>query len=190
MSGPQFIGLSTGRAGSRYLAELLNAVGVKTLHEVNMDAARWVGNGALGEVSAHFVTQMDRWPEARVWHFSRHPQPFVSSLMKFGFWAMNAPSIHPYLRRTGDLVADSFRYWIDWNRRILEGATPPRRVTFRIEDINADLVSWLAHAVGIEADVSKMHPGWNERREPAPIPPEVECELIPMMETLGYAPRG
>jgi len=171
------------------MAKLLNGAGMVTLHEKNTpDLRRWSGPGALGEVNGHFVTQMDPWPEARVWHFNRHPQPFVSSLMKFGFWAMNAPAIHPYLRRTGDQVADSFRYWVDWNRRILE-IPEPRRTTFRVEDVTADLISLLANTVGVDADVSGITPKWNERQEFTPIPAEVEGEVIPMMETLGYA-RG
>jgi len=184
--GPRFLGLSTGRSGSRYLAGLLNDVGVETLHERHADLSQWNGCGALGEVSAWFVTQYEKAPSSQVWHFSRHPQPFVSSLLKFGFWGMNHPSIHPYLRRSGDQVADSFRYWVDWNRRIL--AIPhPLRVTFQIEDVDADLIWLLADSVGVEADTTKIAPAWNEKQEFAEIPVAVATEVREMMEELGYA---
>ena len=161
-TGPRFLGLCTGRCGSRYLTSMLNASGVKTLHERNTQGlSQWAGDGAMGEINGHFVTQLDPWPEAQVWHFSRHPQPFVSSLMKFGFWRMNAPAIHPYLRRTGDLVADSFRYWVDWNRRILD-IPHPRRSTFRIEDIDRDTITYLAHTIGAKVDVDAIDPKWDE----------------------------
>ena len=187
MPGPQFIALCTGRCGSRYMAKLLTQAGIATLHEKNTpDLRQWSGPGALGEVNGHFVTQMDPWPEARVWHFSRHPQPFVSSLMKFGFWAMNAPSIHPYLRRTGDQAADSFRYWVDWNRRILE-IPEPRRTTFRVEDVSRELIARLAETIGHEADVEKINPSWNEAQVFAGIPADVEAEVYKMMELLDYA---
>lgn len=181
-----FIGLSTGRAGSRYLTALLNHVGVKTLHEQNASPCHWNGSDVRGEISAWFVTQMELSPDPRVWHFSRHPQPFVSSLMKFGFWRMNQPSIHPYLRRTGDIIGDSFRYWVDWNRRIL--ATPtPRRTTFRIEDISREWIARLADTIGAEADTTKIDPAWNEVQEFADIPADVAAEVGDMMEELGYA---
>lgn len=186
MPGPQFIALSTGRAGSRYLAGLLNRAGVPTIHERNMTASPWTSHGALGEVTAWFVTQMEACPSAQVWHFSRHPQPFVSSLMKFGFWKMHAPAIHPYLRRTGDRISDSFRYWVDWNRRIL--AIPhPRRTTFRIEDVDRDLIQYLAHTIGFHADVEKIDPVWTESQEFAPIPHDVAWEVGQTMRALGYA---
>jgi len=189
--GPRFLGLCTGRCGSRYLTRLLNDAGVPTLHERNTpDLSQWAGNGAVGEVNGHFVTQMDPWPEARVWHFARHPQPFVSSLMKFGFWKMNAPAIHPYLRRTGDRVADSFRYWVDWNRRILDAVQHPRRTTFRIEDVDRDLIWLLADSVGIEADIAKIDPAWDEQQDFALIPEAVAGEVDEMMRLLGYADGG
>ena len=190
MGGPKFIALSTGRAGSRYLARLLNAAGIHTLHEQSETTARWTGRGALGEVTAWFVTQMDAFPDALVWHFTRHPQPFVASLMKFGFWNMKHPAIHPHLRRTGDLAADSFLYWVDWNQRILDGAPEPRRTTFRIEDVSAGLIARLGKTIGVEADVSAINPAWDEQQAFAPIPNEVASEVDPMMEALGYARRG
>lgn len=184
---PRFLGLSTGRAGSRYLAKLLNAVGVPTLHEVNSDLRGWSSPGALGEVSAHFVTQIGVQSEAQVWHFSRHPQPFVSSLLAFGFWGMHAPHIHPFLRRTGNQIADSFRYWVDWNRKILDATPTPQRTTFRIEDIDRELVVSLAAMAGVEVNGAQIEPAWNEQREFAEIPTAVESEVFDMMETLGYA---
>ena len=181
----RFIGLSTGRAGSRYLAGLLNAAGVKTLHEVHSKVA--MDADAQGEISAHFVTQMEPPIQAEVWHFSRHPQPFVSSLMKFNFWAMNAPSIHPYLRRTGDAVADSFLYWVDWNRRILDLAQHPQRTSFRIEDVNRDLIFHLAASIGVDANGEDIDLAWDERQAFAEIPASVAGEVADMMEELGYA---
>lgn len=190
MNGPRFIGLSTGRAGSRYLAKQLSAAGVKTLHEKHLSVRGWNGGNAVGEVTAWFVAYMDQIPDAQIWHFSRHPQYFVRGLMRSGFWGMRHPNIHQFLRLTNDRVADSYLYWVDWNQRILDGADPPRRLTFRIEDINADLISWLANSIGIEAETSKIKPKWNEAREPMPIPAEVAGEVLPMMETLGYARCG
>jgi len=184
--GPRFLALSTGRAGSRYLAKLLNDVGVPTLHEKHGDLSEWNGSPALGEVSAWFVTQTEKAPDARVWHFSRHPQPFVTSLVKFGFWGMNHPSIHPYLRRSGDQIADSFLYWVDWNRRILE-VPHPRRTTFRIEGLCSDLLWLLADSVGVDADTAGVVPAWNEAQDFAPIPADVAGEVGGMMEVLGYA---
>lgn len=183
----KFLGLSTGRAGSRYLTAHLNAAGVKTLHEVNPSPKRTLEDGAVGEVSAHFVTTPAPPTAIKVWHFSRHPQPFVTSLIKFGFWQMNAAAIHPYLRRTGDIVADSFLYWVDWNRRILHDTNPPQRITFRIEDISYVLIRRLAASIGIEADATAAPPIWNEAQEFAPIPGSVAGEVGDVMGALGYA---
>ena len=203
---PLFLGLSTGRSGSRYLASLLNEAGIKTLHETSRPIAELLeqaGTGALrainadpkyrdvrGEVSAHFVTQVEAPLAAQVWHFSRHPQPFVSSLIKFGFWRMKAPSIHPYLRCNGDQVADSFRYWLDWNQRIMGITQPPQRTTFRIEDLSRELIARLADTIGADADVTKIDPVWNEKQEFAAIPTDIEAEVGEMMEVLGYAQAG
>lgn len=188
MKGPRFIGLCTGRCGSRYLAKLLNAAGIPTFHEKNDNLRKWGGPKQLGEISGHFVSQMERdpWPDAQVWHFTRHPQPFVTSLVKFGFWSLHAPSIHPFLRRTGDIYADSFLYWVDWNRRCL--AIPePRRTTFRIEDVSRDLIARLAATIGVEPKLNGLSPAWNEKQDFAVIPdfPEVE-ELLSLMDELGY----
>jgi hypothetical protein len=185
---PRFLGLCTGRCGSRYLVELLNDAGVPTLHEKNTDSLHlWNEPEAMGEINGHFVTQMDPWPEARIWHFNRHPQAFVASLIKFGFWDMDAPAIHPYLRRTGDQLGDSYRYWIDWNRRILE-IPEPRRTTFRIEDISRELIVHLADTIGVEAESESALPRirWIEAQEFAEIPVDVESELYELMDLLGY----
>jgi hypothetical protein len=140
-------------------------------------------SGAVGEASAWFVSQ-PMWPELRIWHFSRHPQPFVTSLIRFGFWGLNNVSIHHHLRHTRDEVADSFSYWVDWNRRILDIETD-HRTTFRIEDICDDLIDRLAQTVGRTS--TSMRPAWNERQEFAQIPEVVRGETVAMMQELGYA---
>ena len=188
MRGPRFIGLCTGRCGSRYLAEILNSAGIPTFHEKNHNLKQWAGPNMLGEISGHFVMQMDPWPEARVWHFTRHPQPFVTSLLKFGFWNLHAPTIHPFLKRTCDLVSSSFRYWVTWNQKIME-IPEPRRTTFRIEDVSRDLISDLASTIGVKVDVSKINPVWNEKQDFTEIKYESEVEntqLRGMMDLLGY----
>lgn len=182
---PRFLGLSTGRAGSRYLTRILNKAGIPACHEKTF-GTEWRERGVLGEVTAHLVVHVDRWPRAKIWHFSRHPQPFVSSLLKFGFWRLHAPSIHPYLRRTGDDLADSYRYWVDWNERLL--AVPePRRTSFRIEDVDRAVIERLAATIGEPAEVARIAPRWRERQAFAPIPRAVEPEVRAMMDRLGYA---
>lgn len=186
MGEPLFLGLSTGRAGSRYLTSLLNRAGIPTIHEKNLSPPTWNAQGCLGEVSAHLVVKgPDTWPRAKVWHFSRHPQPFVTSLIKFGFWRMHAPAIHPFLQRTGNTLADSYRYWLEWNRRILE-VPSDRRTTFRIEDVSPWLIHHLAETIGHTAKLDGLAPKWNERQAFAPIPDEVAEDVHAMMEALGY----
>jgi hypothetical protein len=192
---PRFIGLSTGRAGSRYLTALLNDAGVPTSHETGIwdceSLSKFMaGDGdVLGEVSAHYVTQIkSHLPvDFRIWHFSRHPQPFVSSMLKFGFWDLDTPNIHPFLRKTGDPLSDSYRYWVDWNQRILDITGRNARTMFRIEDVDRDLIDMLTFRIGIDADTSKINPCWEEKQEFAEIPSEVEAEVTGMMEVLGYA---
>lgn len=192
---PSFIGLSTGRAGSRYFTKLLNDAGVKTTHETGIWDVQSLSkfmdtdSDVKGEVSAHYVTQIKNPVDFRIWHFTRHPQPFVSSMLKFGFWRLDTPNIHPFLRKTGDPLSDSYRYWVDWNQRILDLIKQPRqRATFfRIEDVNRDVIANLARSIGIEADTSKINPCWDEKQEFAEIPSEVEAEVYKMMEVLGYA---
>jgi len=168
----------------------LNAAGIPTFHEKNPDLRRWGGPNQMGEINGHFVVQMEKagdpWPDAVIWHFSRHPQPFVTSLMKFGFWSLHAPSIHPFLRRTGKVLDDSFLYWVDWNERILR-IPEPRRTTFRIEDVSRSLIADLAATIDARADVDKIAPAWNEKQDFAEIPPAVVPEVYDMMDQLGYA---
>lgn len=189
LSAPAFLGLSTGRAGSRYLTGLLNAAGIRTIHEKTYDPPQWNGGGALGEVSAHLVVpvcEKGAWPEARVWHFTRHPQPFVTSLIAFGFWRMNARWIHPYLRRTGDLIVDSYRYWLGWNARILS-VPAERRTTFRIEGFDTRILSSLANEIDCSLPAELPEIRWDERQRFAPIPDSIAASVEKMMETLGYA---
>lgn len=127
------------------------------------------------------------WPTAKVWHFSRHPQPCVSSLIRNRFWLDHCPDIHPYLRRSGDESVDSFRYWIDWNRRILE-VPEPRRVTFRIEDIGESVLKRLAATIDTPCSTPFAAAKWEEKQRFHPIPAAVEDELLPLMATLGYEP--
>ena len=184
---PRFLGLSTGRAGSRYFAGLMNKAGVKTLHEQQADLKHWSGDGAIGEVSAWFVSQLDDAPDTtQIWHFSRHPQPCVASNMAFGFWDRRNKSMHPFLRKTGDRIVDSFLFWVDWNKRIL--AVPSsRRRTFQIEAVTRELIEELSHSVGIECNAEKVDPCWNEKQVFTAIPEEVESEVFEMMGVLGYA---
>lgn len=180
----RFVGLSTGRTGSRYLTTMLNLAGIKTIHE-NLNGG-YVAPDVIGEVSAHLVTQYED-TDAKIWHFSRHPQPFVSSLIHIGFWDINVKAIHPYLRRTGDMLADSYRYWVDWNQRILDLAPEPQRTTFKIEDVSQEMIVRLARTIGADINAEHIHPQWKDRQEFAPIPTDVEEEVFQMMEVLGYA---
>jgi len=52
----RFVGLSTGRAGSRYFTKLLNSAGIHAVHEASVSNANYRPEGKIGEVSAHLVT--------------------------------------------------------------------------------------------------------------------------------------
>ncbi len=190
MREPQFLGLSTGRAGSRYLAEQLNAIGIGCVHEVTRTPPQWrQTRDIIGEVSAQLVVATKSfWPNAHVIHFYRHPAHCVAGLLEFGFWRKTVGTIHPHLADpSGDILADTYRYWLDWNLRIMALPNPATR--FRIEDTCAAEL----YSVAKDMDVTALNPDlvqvtlYVETREPAPPPPEsVRAEVIVLAEEMGY----
>jgi hypothetical protein len=186
-SEPEFLALSPGRSGSRYRTKCLGAIGIPTQHEftrsINGRAPQWKPvEDSVGEVSAHLVVHARLWPDAQIWHFSRHPQPFVTSMKNFKFFDFNLPDIHPYRRRSENYVVDAYRYWVDWNARIL---ALPNRTTFRIEDLSDELLSMLAGTIDRDP-THEIDPQWKENQEFEPLLDEVRDEVEDMMETLGY----
>lgn len=105
----QFVVTGTGRCGTRFMAETLQANGIQVGHEM------WMPDGtsdfrygaAAGRKYPEWVTQ------AKALHIVRHPLRCCESLQAFGGWTFAERHTPIDLHNPLELVA--MQYWVRWN---------------------------------------------------------------------------
>lgn len=161
-----FAGVSTGRAGSLWIAQVMCDAGIPVQHEQS-----WAGQNledaappyrlpstAAGEWSAQIVPYLHLLDVDEVFHQVRHPLKVIGSFLSFGLFR------HPerfgvegrHITRvfdvdTSDPLGSAVRYWVDWNRRCESRAT----LRWRVEDVDADLLVALGRRVGLTVDPAR-----------------------------------
>jgi hypothetical protein len=142
-SEPRFVVISTGRAGSGFVAALLTACGVPCGHEAFFTPSglqprfRW---HLRGDSSWLAVPALEEWNGAKplVVHQVRDPREVVKSLVGIGLFRRdNDNPFAQFARRhfsvSGDEVRDAMRWWVAWNRRCAALA----HFSYRLEEIGA-----------------------------------------------------
>jgi hypothetical protein len=161
---PQFVVVSTGRAGSVWLSEVLCRAGIPTTHEQHYTAKQYAKTGGkpsawnrgdgIGEVTAQIVPFLDDVQAGRVWHQVRHPLPCIGSLVGFGLFhptnehGAAGELIRRYCDLEGDQKRNAAKFWCDWNERCEQHAD--RR--WQVEQVDVDLIHSLGEDVGIDID--------------------------------------
>jgi len=139
---PQFVIVSTGRAGSTYTASLLSKADVKCSHEMWFTPSGFYKNlRHHGDSSWLAVPYLEENPNLteKVVHQVRNPLDVVSSLYGIGFFEPeNSNSFNDFVRRsfqlTGNPLIDCVRFWTEWNTRCEEIS----EVTYLFEDLLND----------------------------------------------------
>lgn len=185
--------LSTGRAGSGYIARLLTAAGVPCGHEAVytpravLPAERPVESSwlALPHVEAGF--------DGAVFHQVRHPLAVVSSLLNGQMqanWALpfaHYQQAHLHGEYPDDPTEFAIRFVVDWNLRCELVAEE----TWRVEDVNDEVVRMVAHACGITPDPDRVAAALADvptdtNRHPDGPPVGWTDELIELADRYGY----
>lgn len=145
---PRFVLISTGRAGSKFTAELLTQLGIPCAHEGFFRPTGFTKRLAyLGDSSWLATPYLEAGLVGQVGpviHQVRHPLEVVSSLYGIGFFSADAANPYQQFARrhfqtTGDELRDCVRWWTEWNRRCERLAT----MTFRVEDMTGALPALL-----------------------------------------------
>lgn len=122
---PNFVIVSTGRAGSTYTAHLLKQAGLKCSHEMFFTPAGFYRNlrydGDSSWLAVPYLECDPRLAESVV-HQVRNPLDVVSSLYGIGFFEPDnnnpfARFVRENFRVTGKPLLDCVRFWTEWNSR-------------------------------------------------------------------------
>lgn len=160
----------TGRCGSTWIHDVLNAADVECGHEEQFTPAlyrdSWLtqekgGNVrnmrvdssmyALPYLEGRADPEMPPW-EGWILHQIREPLACIGSI--FGWKLLDrhaqgqgARFVTKHFELNGDtMLANVCRFYVVWNRRI--EALGPRYLRYRVEDVDAKLVTDIAHLVG------------------------------------------
>lgn len=146
-----FLGASTGRAGSVWIARVFNRLGFPCTHEQFFNAKRnptfeWPAR--QGEWSAQSVPFLGDH-DVPVFHQVRHPLKVIASYRVRGWFdpidlgPQNQFMVdHAGIDRDGDPLRELARFYVEWNRRIEEHAVMRWQVE-GFDDQTAMRVSWL-----------------------------------------------
>lgn len=148
---PRFVIVGTGRSGTRYISEVLTASGIRCGHE------QWWGLGGRsmrldGDASWLATFQLDGY-HGRVFHQVRDPMKVIRSLVGLDLssrqrdrrWTQYRALVMGGL--SNDPVLDAMRIvdmWVTESERVAER-------TWRVEDVDAELISEIAEAIGKQA---------------------------------------
>jgi hypothetical protein len=139
---PRFVITGTGRHGSRYVADVLTASGIRTGHEKWWNSVGAENDGYVGESSWLAAPHLAEF-DGVVFHQLRNPLLVVNSLVKFP-----EPSREDAVRRRtvslcGDPIEQAIQMVLHW-RRICDAASSAR---WRLEDFSGEIVMMIAKRV-------------------------------------------
>lgn len=160
---PDYLGVSTGRAGSTFIARVMNRAGIRTLHEQHFIATRFEDGrpkpwdrDARGEWSAQAVPFLDDY-DCWVFHQVRHPLRVIDSYLHFGLFAnpirfgRQGRFMAEHAGITGgNPLGELVRFYVDWNRRC---ERPRRYKRWRVEDVSPSLIVKLGGLLGVDVPV-------------------------------------
>lgn len=153
-----FIILSTGRAGSGYVAKLLTNAGIPTGHEVTYNLSGYNPSKLIGESSwlaLPFVEEGVYNPETSIYHQVRHPLKVIGSLVN-GEMQKYKEYLDFQTRYIPMNEGESYleycaRFVYEWNERI-EKITPIR---WRVESVDMNTLQMISFNEGIALDRNK-----------------------------------
>ncbi len=137
---PEFVFVSTGRAGSKFISEFLSRIGIPTAHE-RFFTSTGIRKGLFykGDSSWQAVPYIEKnivHKNCIVLHHVRHPLDVISSSIVSKFFSGTQDS--PFTRFAsnnfqllGDEMLDNVRWWVEWNLRCENISC----FTFKIEEI-------------------------------------------------------
>lgn len=156
--------LSTGRAGSRYISEVLAKAGIPCGHEHYYSPLRQHRSPYLVESSWLALPRVESGHfQGTCFHQVRHPLATISSFMN-GQMQSNAAKPYAAFQKI-NVSADiewpevgTFDEWLrftveyveDWNRRCGEQAKVRGGFTYRVEDIGEEVVKEIGEAAGVQ----------------------------------------
>lgn len=161
---PKFIGVSTGRAGSVYIATVMNRAGISCTHELAYVAQNFStsahgvpspptwNRAELGEWSAQVVPILALERPKHVWHQVRDPLNVVASLLAFRLFHNPQPHgfqgqyMRSFITLTGEPMRDAVRFTVTWLERCEQVST----AMWRVEDVNVELLVQLGDMLDVE----------------------------------------
>lgn len=161
---PDFVFISTGRAGSGFLAKYMSSSGVPCSHEGFFQPdgihKRLFFRGDSSWLAVPFLERGDLRIKKGIIHHVRHPMKVINSMLGIGFFRGEhytpfSAFAQAHFLISGDEIADCIRWWVNWNQRCEEIAD----FSFRIE-ASRDHIPDIFDLVGVELDDN-----WKKRLE-------------------------
>lgn len=153
---PEFVIAGTGRSGTGYIAAVLNAAGIRTGHEQWFNPHQLKSPKLVGEASWIATNHLDDY-DGVVFHQIRHPLKVIRSLINGELleeWArpyLDA-KLEPIGGSSGDYLDDMVRF-VAHN---LETAEKHATYTWRLEDVDIDVVRTIAGHIGRDIDEARV----------------------------------
>lgn len=150
LTEPRFVITGTGRCGTKYISRLLTAAGVKTGHEQWWNPLDNKASRLVGDASWCAAFNLDAY-EGHVFHQVRDTIKVVESMVAVEVAPHRVDKAWPQYRRryidfSGDPLIDAMRIteaWLAESERLAEW-------TWRLEDVDADLVVALGERIGMK----------------------------------------
>lgn len=169
-----FVIAGCGRSGTMGMAQLLNALGIRTSFEEFFSATRdppergfavWLARtGTMGEVSGMAAPFLfGRESETAILHQVRNPMGVIASIMGLKTWTEKAgwPNVKfnrrwlPGINDADDPLTKSMKYWLLWNQ-LVEDAEPVKQ--YRAESICPHLLVEIFDCIGLSQTVANIQP--------------------------------
>lgn len=177
---PAFIVAGTGRCGTVYVTNLLNALGASCRHEYFYGPEGYNKRiGVKGDVSWLAVPFLEKY-QGTVLHLVRHPLRVINALISAKALDNSRLEnryvrfLNTYFPLTGNQLEDAIRYYVEWNRKIENYA----KLRIRLENIG-EMIPKIMETLDIPCPENYKEIAQNTERVNARSRPCIRMEDIP-----------
>ncbi|WP_334142960.1 hypothetical protein [Rhabdothermincola sp.] len=154
---PEFVIVGTGRCGTAYIAKLLREMGVRCGHEAVFSKRGVTASRTLqGDASWLAVPYLAHY-RGVVLHQTREPMATINSFVGVHRFSQQLDPkrsisfVAKHFEITGDEVADSMRWYVDWNER----CEPYALLRYQVEQV-PERIGEILRTLGLTVEQARI----------------------------------
>ena len=168
----KFLGVSSGRSGSVYIATVMNLIGIPVIHEQHFIASEYIENEPsqwdhpeIGCWTAQAAGQLSKFPDVKIFHQVRDPLKVIASFYKWQQFTTDRNG-HIELNDINSMYLNDYfdvysepnqlsritKYWIKSNLEYEQYSCK----RWRVEDIDTSLMMEIGEILGMKLDPRKI----------------------------------